>query len=230
MAETDQVSAAEPGADEPEPPSKTPLVIAAVLAAIGLGAIGVYLLDPFAGGDEPGADAVAHAAVAADVEVDGEPLPAFEDPDADEAIGMPAPALRGTGLDDRPLTIDPADGTPRVILFVAHWCPVCQDEIASLQQARDDGALHDDVELVAVSTGVRKDAENFPPGEWFAAEGWDVPTLIDNEQGHAAGAYGLQAYPYWVFTRPDGDVVGRLAGALALEDLQQLMEELAVSQ
>lgn len=229
MAETDQVSAADPGADGPEPPSKTPLVIAAVLAAIGLGTIGVYLLDPF-GGDGADPDAVVRPAVAADVDVDGEALPTFDEPNADEAIGMPAPALRGTGLDGQALAIDPADGTPRVIVFVAHWCPVCQDEISSLQQASDNGALHEDVELVAVSTGVREDAENFPPGEWFAAAGWQVPTLIDNEERHAAGAYGLSAYPYWVFTRADGDVVGRLAGDLALEDLQQLMTELAASE
>lgn len=229
MAETDQASAAEPGTDEPERPSKTPLVIAVVLAAVGLGAVGVALLDPFGGGDAADSE-VAHAAVAAEVDVEGEPLPAFEDPNADEAIGVPAPALHGTGLDGQAMTIDPADGTPRVIVFVAHWCPVCQDVISSLQQARDNGALHEEVELVAVSTGVREDAANFPPGEWFAAQGWTVPTLIDNEQRHAAGAYGLQAYPYWVFTRPNGDVVGRLSGDLALEDLQQLMTELAASQ
>ncbi len=227
MTDTDQVSATDPDADEPEPPSKTPLVIAALLAAVGLGTIGLYLLDPFGEGDETGSEAVAHAAVAADVDVAGEPLPEFESPNADEAIGMAAPALEGTGLDGEPMTIDPADGTARVMLFVAHWCPVCQDQITSLQQAREDGALHDEVELVAVSTGVREDEENFPPGEWFADEGWTVPTLIDNEDRHAAGAYGLQAYPYWVFTAPDGEVVGRLTGALELEDLRQLMEELA---
>lgn len=230
MADTDQVTAADPDADEPEPPSKTPLVIAALLAAVGLGAIGLYLLDPFGEGDEAGSEAVAHDAVAADVDVTGEPLPAFDSPNADEAIGMPAPALEGTGLDGEPLTIDPADGTARVMLFVAHWCPVCQDQITSLQKAREDGALHDDVEFVAVSTGVREGEENFPPGEWFADAGWAVPTLIDNADRHAAGAYGLQAYPYWVFTGPDGEVVGRLTGALELEDLRQLMEELAARQ
>lgn len=230
MADTDQVSAPDSGADEPDPPSKTPLVIAALLAAVGLGAIGWYLLDPFGEGNETGANAVAHDAVAAEVDVEGEPLPGFDSPNTDEAIGMPAPTLVGTGLDGESLTLDPGDGRPRVMLFVAHWCPVCQDEVASLQKARDDGALHDDVELVAVSTGVREGEENFPPGEWFAEEGWTVPTLIDNEDRHAAGAYGLQAYPYWVFTGPDGEVAGRLTGALELDDLRQLMDELAARQ
>ena len=29
-------------------------------------------------------------------------------------------------LDLEFITIDPADGTPKVIMFVAHWCPHCQ--------------------------------------------------------------------------------------------------------
>lgn len=227
MADTDEVSAAEPGADEPEPPSKAPLIGAVVLAVIGLGAIGLYLLDPFAGDDESASDAVTHDAVAADVDVDGEALPEHDEPETDQALGMPAPALAGTGLDGEAMTIEPGDGTPRVILFVTHWCGVCEDELAMVQQARDDGVLHDDVELVAVSTGVRDDEANYPPGEWFAEQGWTAPTLIDNEPRHAAGAYGLRAYPFWVFVQPNGVVAGRLAGELALEDLQQLLDEVA---
>lgn len=227
--DTEPARAAEPREDEPGP-SKAPLIGAVVLALVGLAALGLLLADPFggdAGDDGGGAGEVAHDAVAADVDVDGEPLPPFESPETDEAIGMPAPALEGTGLDGEPLVIDPADGTARVIVFVAHWCPVCQEELGTLQDAVEGGELHDDVELVAVSTGVREQEENFPPGDWFRSAGWTVPTLVDNEERHAAGSYGLQAYPYWVFTQGDGVVAGRLSGALSLEDLQLLMDELA---
>lgn len=213
------------GAAEQRPkPSKLPLVGAIVLAALGLGVIGMMLVGS---PDSEGTD-VATDAVAADVEVHGEPLPTFaDDSGGDPAVGMTAPALAGSGVDGESLEVDPADGTPRVLLFVAHWCDVCADEIPALQQARDDGDLRDDVELVAVSTGVRPERANFPPGEWLADAGWTAPTLVDNEERHAAGAYGLAGYPYWVFTQGDGTVVGRLGGALDIDDLALLMDELA---
>lgn len=222
MVDTEDGTAAD-GTSRDEPPSKAPLLGAAVLAVVGLGAIGLMLLDPF-GGPDP---ADIEAAVAADVEVDGEPLPGFEGPSDDEALGQPAPALHGRGLDGEPLTIDPADGTPRAMLFVAHWCDECHEQIRAVQEAVDGGGLHDDVDLVAVSTGVREDDERFPPGAWFREAGWTVPTLVDNADRHAAGSFGLRAYPYWVLTQGDGTVAGRLSGTLTIDNLELLMDELA---
>lgn len=210
-------------------PSRLPLIGAVVLGLVAVGAFALSALD--LGGDEglgqEGTAEVTQRAVAADVDVEGEPLPAYEGPEADEAVGMSAPAVHGTGLDGEPLAITPGDGTLRAVLFVAHWCPVCADEMDSVQDALADGDLPDDVQVMGVSTGVREDEPNFPPGAWFAEESWAVPTLIDNVDRHAAGAYGLVSYPYWVFIDGDGIVAGRLAGTLAGEDLQQLLEELS---
>src|SRR5438552_12519468 len=60
------------------------------------------------------------------VSVTGTALPSFSgDTEADPAVGKPMPTLRGTSFDGTPVTIAP-DGHPKVIAFVAHWCPHCQ--------------------------------------------------------------------------------------------------------
>ena len=53
------------------------------------------------------------------------PLPKFERPENDPAVGMTIPTVSGSDLQGDPMTIE-ADGQAKVILFVAHWCPHCQ--------------------------------------------------------------------------------------------------------
>ncbi|HSL58066.1 MAG TPA: TlpA disulfide reductase family protein [Acidimicrobiales bacterium] len=161
-------------------------------------------------------------AAVAEVTVTGDPLPLFTEPTDDPAIGLPAPALSGTGIDDEPLEITPGDGTAKVITFFAHWCPVCQTEVPLLVDLLDEGGLPDDVELVAVSTGVDPARGNYPPGAWFAREGWEEPTLVDDTQSPAGRAFGLSAYPYYVAVDAEGNVVQRSSGAISMEQVQQL--------
>lgn len=234
MAETGEASGAPPRpadqSDDGGGRSKKRVVAVILLVLIGVAIAGVLWFRPFSPSDAGPASDVAGEAIAAEVDVAGEALPAFEnidDPSGDPAIGMPAPALEGTGLDGEPLSITPDDGTPRVLLFVAHWCEECQQQLSAVQQAIADGQLRDDVDLVAVSTGVREDEANYPPGQWFRQQGWTVPTLVDSQQRNAAAVYGLRAYPYWVFTTGQGTVVGRLDDVLTVDGLAQLMDELA---
>lgn len=149
----------------------------------------------------------------AEVTVSGDALPLFDDPADDPAVGQPAPALSGTGLDGQPLEITPGDGTPKVIAFFAHWCPVCQTEVPLLVDWVDDGLVPEGSELVAVSTGVDPARGNYPPGAWFRREGWEQPTLVDDSTSPAARAYGLAAYPYLVAVDGEGNVVQRVSGA-----------------
>jgi len=46
----------------------------------------------------------------------------------------PAPALRVTALDGRPVTLDGYRGRPVVVNFFESWCPVCQAEQPDLSQ------------------------------------------------------------------------------------------------
>ncbi|QGG94724.1 TlpA family protein disulfide reductase [Actinomarinicola tropica] len=158
----------------------------------------------------------------ADVEVSGEPLAFLFDGD-DPAIGETAPELAGTSLTGEPMEIR-HDGTPRIVVFVAHWCPHCQAEVPVVVDWLGDGGLPDDVELVAVSTAVDEARDNFPPAEWLEREGWAVPTLVDTEDGAAHLAYGAGGFPYFVVLDGDGRVVLRSAGERSPDGLDELVE------
>lgn len=143
-------------------------------------------------------------------EASGSALPTFE-PGEDPAVGQPAPTLSGQALDGSELTIEPGDGTPKAIVFLAHWCPHCQREVPVVQQWIDGGGVPEGVEVVSVATGIDRNRPNFPPQDWLEREDWTVPTLVDG--GDTAGRqYGLSTYPYVVMVDGDGNVVQRWSG------------------
>ena len=153
----------------------------------------------------------------------GEPLVPYEKSASDPAVGVVAPALVGASFDGSPLAIEPTDGTAKLVLFVAHWCPHCQREVPFLVDHLADSPLPDDVELVTVSTAVDEKAPNYPPQTWLEDEGWTFPVLADSAEGAAADAYGLTAFPYFVALHEDGTVAARASGELSADELEALV-------
>jgi cytochrome c biogenesis protein CcmG, thiol:disulfide interchange protein DsbE len=195
----------------------TIVVVAVVVLVIAAAALGAMLLTGGEDGDARPATA--------DVDVTGESLEPLGE-DADPAVGALAPELAGQDFDGAPVTVTHDEG-PQAVLFVAHWCPVCQDEIRNVQEWVDAGEAPEEVRIVTVSTGVDQARPNYPPAEWLEGEGWSAPVIADDAQGSAARAYGLPAYPFFVFLDAQGNVVGRHAGAIPVEQLGQIMEQLA---
>jgi thiol-disulfide isomerase/thioredoxin len=162
------------------------------------------------------------------VEVQGEALTSLDQAgDDDPALGAPAPTLVGQTPAGEPITIDPASEGPMLIAFVAHWCPHCQAEVPRIVELFGGQAELDAVELVAVSTGANTAAENYPPGEWLASEGWPGRTLVDDEQQTAFATYGGGSYPYLVAIDADGNVVARESGEQGEDGLQALVDAAA---
>ncbi len=141
-----------------------------------------------------------------------------------QAVGMPAPEVTGTALGGGEISIT-NDGTPRVIGFFTHWCPACRAEVPVVSSWYNDGGAPDDVEFVAVSTGVNPQGVNYPPTRWFERENWEVPTLLDSSTNSVATAFGLSAYPYWVVVDGDGNVVTQTTGQLTIDEVNGLMEQ-----
>ena len=143
--------------------------------------------------------------------------------DDDPAVGMAIPTVTGQDFDGNEMTITGDDGKAKVILFVAHWCPHCQKEVPLLKSHLDDVPMPDDVELLTVSTSVQPGADNYPPSEWLAGEGWSAPVLADDENSSVAQAYGLSAFPYFVVVDADGKVVQRASGELTTDQFDDLV-------
>jgi len=144
-------------------------------------------------------------------------------PSADPAVGTQAPSVSGATFDGSPVSIS-ADGRPKVIMFLAHWCPHCQAEVPRVQAWLDANGMPDDVGLVAVATGTSADRPNYPPGRWLRKEDWTVPTIVDDEAGVAGQAYGLSGFPFFVVVDANGKVVVRASGEQSEQAWTQLLD------
>ena len=156
--------------------------------------------------------------------VTGTSLPVFADSAGDAAVGMTIPTVTGSDFDGVPVSIA-IDGRPKVLLFLAHWCNHCQAEVPIVQDWIDAGEAPDDVDLIAVATSIDSGAPNYPPEAWLEREGWTVPTLVDRP-GSVAAAYGLSAFPFWVFVDGEGKVTGRLTGRLDVNALETIIDSI----
>ena len=175
--------------------------------AVGLGLI-VWMAFAIAG--EAGTD---ESIGFGDVTVEGEDLPFFDTSAPDPAVGQTAPTVSGNDWNDVAHTIGPSE-TAKIVVLLAHWCPHCQEELPVINQWLADGNLPEGVELygVTVLTNRLRDGSTWPPGEWLDEAGWTSPTIMDDENGSAATAYGLTATPTYVVLGPDNENLGRYVG------------------
>ena len=201
------------------------LILVGILALFIVGGVAVAMTGPSASDAQ------------ADVELEGEDLaPVPQDEEgmaADPSVGEPAPVARGTTLDGEPLVLgEPEDGRPQLVVGLAHWCPACQVEVPQVAQAQQQGALPDvDVDLLAFHSlpDPGRDGTTFPPGDWLAEEGWDVPTLADDAGDPVMRALsgGSPVTPLWVAIDGEGRVVERRTGVQPIDELGAWMESLA---
>ena len=156
------------------------------------------------------------------VEVTGDPLPFLNPEGGDPATGFPAPTVLGADWNDTPVEIT-ADGRPKVVLFLAHWCPHCQAEVPVVQEWLDAGNLPDDVDMYAVSTAVDPNRPNFTPQDWLISEGWTVPTVMDDQFNSVSNAYGMTGTPFYAVLDGNNQNLGRISGQIGITGLETLV-------
>jgi thiol-disulfide isomerase/thioredoxin len=159
----------------------------------------------------------------APVTIEGEALPAFEDSQDDPAVGSDFPAISGQDFTGRPVRIAD-DGTPKMVMFLAHWCAHCQAEVPVVQEWLDAGSAHDAVDVVSVVTATDETQPNYPPSEWLQREGWTAPVILDDATYSAGAAAGVTSYPFFVFVDGDGKVAARAAGELPIETIEAAID------
>ncbi len=141
-------------------------------------------------------------------------------------VGLAVPGISGTALDGTPFRWTP--GTrPAAIVFLAHWCPACQAEVAEMVGWLDGGnRLPEGVEFFGVSTRVNPEQGNYPPSLWLKDAGWSFPVLMDDAADTVATAFGLSGTPFWVFVDSDGMLVDRGSGRIPPGDLVRRFDQL----
>ena len=166
----------------------------------------------------------ASAADAPDVPVGW--LPNFEQDQPDAALGVALGELTGPEYySEAELTIDPADGTTRAWMVWAHWCPYCQQELPPLSAWYEENAdLYPNVELVSVTTSIDPSRPN-PLEPYLDELQLPFPAIVDADLS-LAGQLGASAFPFWVFTGPDGTTLLRIAGYLEVEQVAEIFSQL----
>ncbi len=213
--------------------------IGAAVSVIVLGFVAVLLSGGGGSGNNAskkgtGAYAAAHAErEQAPITVTGTPLPDYPQSqtvlvpaDQDPAVGQTPPKLEGVSFDGSKVTIDPADGRAKVIIFLAHWCPHCQAEVPRLQTWISAGNQPKDVDIYAVSTAVSSERVNYPPSKWIAREDFAPPVLLDGADSPASKAFALPGFPYFVALNADGTVAQRGSGEVPIEQFEQVVKAL----
>jgi cytochrome c biogenesis protein CcmG, thiol:disulfide interchange protein DsbE len=183
---------------------------------VGLGLI-VWLALSIAG-EEPIDASIGYG----DPTVTGDPLPVYAAGTDDVAVGLPAPTVTGADWNGNPISIAP-DGSSKIILFLAHWCPHCQAEVPVVQDWVDAGNLPEGVELISVATSTDRLRENWPPQEWLEEEAWTAPVIMDDQIGTVAGNFGMAGTPFYVVLDGENNNLGRVSGEIGTQGLNALV-------
>jgi thiol-disulfide isomerase/thioredoxin len=208
--------------------SNTPLVVAGVvilllvLAVIAVLATGGSSDDADGIGTDSRLPALLRPEVRP-IEVEGAPLPAYAPEGEDLALGMRPPLLVGEDTTGRVHTVSPDIEGSVLLVFLAHWCPACNQEVPVLVDLANAGAISPDLKVYAVLTAMEPGRPGFPPSRWLNDLAWPFETIMDEpdmDRGpwKAAEAFGLTSFPYIVAIK-DGVVVDRWSGASAPEVL-----------
>lgn len=147
----------------------------------------------------------------------GDALPLLPPEGDDPAVGLVAPTVSGQNFEGIGVDIDP--GAPTLVVFLAHWCPVCQAEVPALVTWNREAQVPAGVRVVGVATATDDRRENYPPSEWLVREGFPWAVLADSEASDAATAYGVSGYPFFAFVDADGTVLWRTSGLVPADEL-----------
>jgi len=156
-----------------------------------------------------------------DPTVEGDPLPVYAAGTQDVAVGLTAPTVSGADWEGNSVTIEP-NGNAKIILFLAHWCPHCQNEVPVVQDWVDAGNLPEDVELISVVTSTDRSRTNWPPQDWLEDEGWTSPSIMDDQIGTVAGNFGMAGTPFYVVLDGENVNLGRVSGEIGVDGLNAL--------
>ena len=156
------------------------------------------------------------------VTVTGENLAAVESFANDPAIGKDAPKLDGFDFAGKAVKYDFSSG-PTMVVFLAHWCPHCNNEIPVLNNWKNSGQMPANLKVLGVSTAVNPNQAHYPPSEWIPNMQWSWPIMADSADQKAARAFGVSSYPYFVVVGTDGKVKLRNSGEVPANQLTPMI-------
>ncbi|MFM8825465.1 MAG: TlpA family protein disulfide reductase [Actinomycetota bacterium] len=157
--------------------------------------------------------------------IQGAPLVPMQDGVTDEAVGVQVPVVDGYSFDGSAVSLDvAASGRPTMLVFLAHWCPHCNNEIPRIIEWAETKGVPGSLRIVGVATSSRSDQPNWPPSQWLVDKGWEWETIADTQNGDIMAAYGGTSFPTIVFVNADGTVSNRVSGELGVVALTGIVK------
>jgi cytochrome c biogenesis protein CcmG/thiol:disulfide interchange protein DsbE len=158
------------------------------------------------------------------ITVTGTALDPYDSTVNDLSIGTAAPVVEGESFDGTPITIGGPTNNPTFVVFLAHWCSHCNEEVPELIELEEAGRIPEGLDVIGVSTAVVADRDNYPPSEWIDDRGWPWPTMADDEELSAINAMGGTSFPFAVVLDTDGTVLARRAGQATGDETVAFLE------
>ena len=117
------------------------------------------------------------------------------------------------------------ENTPTIFLFVAHWCPFCQEEIPEVKKwIEDNDILNKGVNVVLIVTSTDSNKVKLSTRLLgFIMKVGKYPVIYDDSTNSLADYFGVSYFPSWVFTESNGQVAFTHAGKIGLEELTKLI-------
>ncbi len=175
------------------------------------------------------AEAVAAIQENGPIDVAGTPLPPYDSSLDDLAIGTASPIVTGESFDGTPVAFGGDTENPTLVVFLAHWCPHCNDEIPELLALQEDGRIPEGLDVIGVSTSVREGSDNYPPSNWISEKNWEWPIMADDENVTAIAAAGGTSFPFAIVLDTDGTVLARKAGQAGADGTVEFLEQALAS-
>lgn len=164
------------------------------------------------------------------VEVTGPPLVTFdENVVPDPGIGTAFPVMEGQSFDGTPITLGGETDGPTLLVFLAHWCPACNQEMPELVELNNRDGVPEGMNVIGVSTAVDNTRPNYPPSDWFADQRWPWDVMADDANSTAFLFGGGSAFPYLVVVDADGNVLARDTGVKPAEELAEWLRDATAS-
>lgn len=152
-------------------------------------------------------------------------LPRYDSERPDQAIGMTLGAIEGVDAYSDEITLfNPSDGIKRVWMIWAHWCPFCQQELPELSAWYPTVADEYSTELVTISTSISPERGN-PLDAYLLEQQFPFPVLVDPDSSLAIQT-GVSAFPFWMVTDGDGEVLLRATGLLHIDQVVSIFDQL----
>jgi len=134
---------------------------------------------------------------------------------ASPLINRTAPAISGTSLDGKKVSLASYSGKFVLVNFFASWCIPCQDEEKALVQFADNN------QGVAV-LGVVFDDVNSSAADFLKRFGAAYQAVSD-PKGQIALSYGVSQPPQTYLISPSGVILTEIIGPVNLSSLDQLI-------